>query len=295
LVVDLRKPFAVKHTLAPLAKPKSAPKPAPKKLPPPKQKKPQPLRLPTAAGPPKKAVVVIDAGHGGKDPGAMGSYSVREKTVVLAIAKRLKTLIDATPGMKGVLTRRGDYFIQLRQRLNMARKYNADIFVAVHADAYRHRWATGASIYALSLRGASSEAARWLAEKENTSELGGVKLTNKTQMLREVLLDLSQTATINASLILGNTVLAQLGHITKLHHDSVEQAPFVVLKSPDIPSILVESGFISNPGEARKLSSPHYQQQLARAIFEGIKRYFRQRPPHGTVLAAKRQAGKPTS
>lgn len=238
----------------------------------------------------RDVIVIIDPGHGGKDPGAIGKRRIMEKNVVLGIAKRLKKLIDQQPGMKAYLTRSSDYYIGLRKRLSIARKYNADLFVSIHADAYRNPQSRGASVFALSQRGATSEAARWLAAKENYSELGGVDLTeldDDNGMVRSVLIDLSQTATIGASLSLGEQVLKNLDKITTLHHKGVEQARFVVLKSPDIPSILVETGFISNRYEERLLSSNRYQQKLANSIIRGIKQYFIEHPPRGSFLAHK--------
>ncbi len=238
----------------------------------------------------RKVVVVIDAGHGGKDPGASGPRGSKEKNVVLAIAQDLYKDINATPGMCAVMTRNGDYYLTLRQRLQKAREAKADIFIAVHADAYQNAQSHGASVYALSLKGASSEAARWLAEKENYSELGGVDLSDKNDMLRSVLIDLSQTATISSSLKLGDAVLAQMGLFTPLHHSSVEQARFVVLKSPDIPSVLVETGFLSNSTEELKLRDPQYQQKVAKAILKGVIAYFYQQPLEGTWIAAQVKA-----
>lgn len=235
-------------------------------------------------------VIVIDPGHGGKDPGASGTSGTHEKNVVLAISQRLAELINKQPGMHAVLTRQGDYFVTLRGRLNLARKDKADMFMAIHADAFPNNDATGASVFALSASGASSEAARWLAEKENYSELGGVSLGDKSDLLRSVLLDLSQTATISLSLQLGSSCLQELNRITNLHHAGVEQARFVVLKSPDIPSVLVETGFITNVSEEKRLNDVHYQQQLAVALSEGIRRYFMQNPPPGTVFAVKHAA-----
>lgn len=237
----------------------------------------------------RDVVVVLDAGHGGKDPGARGPHNSREKDVVLAITLKLKQLIDRQPGMRAVLTRSGDYYVGLRQRLNIARKYNGDIFVAIHADAFNKPHSHGASVFALSQRGATSEAARWLAEKENYSELGGVNLgdlDDQNGVVRSVLIDLSQTATINSGLQMGARVLSQLGNFTNLHNSKVEQARFMVLKSPDIPSILVETGFISNPIEERNLTSPAYQIRLSQAIFQGIKGYFWESPPHGSRIEA---------
>ena len=234
-------------------------------------------------------VIVLDPGHGGHDPGAIGPGKRKEKHVVLAIAKLLKKRIDKEPGMRAVLTREGDNYVGLRKRLTIARKHNADIFISIHADAFINRQSHGASVFALSQRGATSEAARWLAEKENYSELGRVNLKgldDKDGVIRSVLLDLSQTATISSSLQLGNWVLRDLGYVTALHNTHVEQARFVVLKSPDTPSILVETGFISNPSEAMKLTSSAYQTQITQALFNGIKRYFAAYPPYGSYLEA---------
>ncbi len=224
----------------------------------------------------KKIVVVIDPGHGGKDPGAIGPSGMMEKIVVLKIAKQLQKMLSEEPNFHAILTRATDRYLPLRKRLLIARKKRADMFIAIHADAYHHSHATGASVYALSERGATSEAARWLAEKENESELGGLslELADKDAILRSVLIDLSQTHTIESSLTIGNTVLENLGKFSTLHHLKVEQAAFVVLKSPDIPSILVETGFLSNPQEEEKLIDPAYQKQTAFAIKEGIKHYF---------------------
>jgi len=230
-------------------------------------------------------IVVIDPGHGGKDPGAAGRRT-REKNVVLAIAIDLQRLINQQAGFKAVLTRSGDYYLTLRQRLSIARKYKADMYVSIHADAYPKRSARGASVFALSPRGATSEAARWLAKRENESELmGGVSLSDKSNLLRSVLINLSQTATIRASLQIGQDMLGSLSRVTRLHHNRVEQAAFVVLKSPDIPSLLVESGFISNPYEERLLRSTRYRKKLANALMIGIKDYFLGHPPRGTWLA----------
>ncbi len=237
----------------------------------------------------RDVIVVIDPGHGGKDPGAIGLGRSAEKHVVLAIALKLKQLIDKQPGMRAVLTRHGDYYIGLRERMIIARRHNADIFVAIHADAFRNHESNGASVFALSPRGATSEAARWLAAKENHSELGGVNLSgldDQNGIIRTVLLDLSQTATIGASLQMGTSVLQNMDTITRLHNNKVEQARFVVLKSPDIPSILIETGFISNAREERNLTSPYYQTRLTQAIFKGLKTYFWNNPPHGTHLEA---------
>jgi N-acetylmuramoyl-L-alanine amidase len=224
--------------------------------------------------------IVIDAGHGGEDPGARGANGSHEKHITLSIAKKLKALIDAEPNMRGVLTRDGDYFIPLHGRVVKARKVNADLFVSIHADAFTRPEARGSSVFALSERGATSASARYLAKKENESDLiGGVSLDDKDPYLARTLLDLSQTATINDSLKLGKAVLGHIGEINTLHKRSVEQAGFAVLKSPDIPSILVETAFISNPEEERKLNDDAYQERLANAILSGIKRYFSSNPP----------------
>lgn len=237
----------------------------------------------------RDVIVVLDAGHGGKDPGAKGPRRSNEKHVVLAITHKLKQLIDRQVGMHAVLTRSGDYYVGLRQRLDIARKYNGDVFVSIHADAFNNPHSNGASVFALSQSGATSEAARWIAEKENYSELGGVNLgdlDDRNGMVRSVLIDLSQTATINSSLQMGSGVLRQLGGFATLHNHKVEQARFMVLKSPDIPSILVETGFISNPREERNLTSAAYQSRLSQAIFQGIKNYFWNNPPHGSRIEA---------
>ncbi|MCW8444928.1 N-acetylmuramoyl-L-alanine amidase [Fluoribacter gormanii] len=249
----------------------------------------QPIKVSGRPSKLRDVIVVLDAGHGGKDPGARGPRHSREKDVVLAITLKLKQLIDRQPGMRAVLTRSGDYYVGLRQRLDIARKYNGDVFVAIHADAFNNPHSNGASVFALSQRGATSEAARWLAEKENYSELGGVNLgdlDDQNGVVRSVLIDLSQTATINSGLQMGGRVLSQLGNFTNLHNNKVEQAGFVVLKSADIPSILVETGFISNPIEERNLTNPAYQTRLSQAIFQGIKGYFWENPPHGSRIEA---------
>lgn len=226
--------------------------------------------------------VVIDPGHGGKDPGATGAQGTEEKAVVLAVAKRLQRIINQQPGFHAVLTRNNDYFLGLRKRLLIARQYKADIFLAIHADAYFHRHAHGASVYALSRRGATSEAARWLAEKENHSEfMGGASLANTSDMLRSVLISLQETATIRSSLQMGQHILTSLKKETILHHNKVEQAAFVVLKSLDIPSLLIELGFLSNPHEEIKLRNSYYQETIARAIMRGIKSYLMEFKTYG--------------
>jgi N-acetylmuramoyl-L-alanine amidase len=232
------------------------------------------------------ATIVIDAGHGGEDPGALGRHGSREKEVTLMIAKRLKALVDAEPNMRGVLTRDGDYYLALAERVEKARKLRADLFVSIHADSFVRKDARGSSVFALSERRATSEAARWLARKENEADLiGGVNLDVKDRYLARTLLDLSQTATIDYSLRLGNSVLKRLGTINTLHKAQVEQASFAVLKAPDVPSILVETAFISNPEEERKLNDEDYQEKLARAILDGIKDYVAKHPPRPSPIA----------
>ncbi|MGE5027262.1 MAG: N-acetylmuramoyl-L-alanine amidase [Betaproteobacteria bacterium] len=224
--------------------------------------------------------VAIDAGHGGEDPGARGKNGSHEKDVTLAIARRLKAQVDSEPNMRGVLIRDGDFFIPLHGRVIKARNVKADLFVSIHADAFVKPDARGSSVFALSERGATSAAARWLAKKENEADLiGGVNIDVKDVYLKQTLLDLSQTATINDSLKLGKAVLGELGGINRLHKGSVEQAGFAVLKSPDIPSILVETAFISNPEEEQRLTDDAYQDKMAAAILSGIKRYFTKNPP----------------
>jgi N-acetylmuramoyl-L-alanine amidase len=225
-------------------------------------------------------LIAIDAGHGGEDPGARGAAGTLEKDVTLAIARRVKARIDEEPNMRGVLIRDGDYFIPLGQRVTKARRVQADLFVSIHADAWINPEARGSSVFALSEHGATSAAARWLAKRENEADLiGGVNLDVKDTYLKRTLLDLSQTATINESLKLGKDVLQELGGINRLHKAEVEQAGFAVLKAPDIPSILVETAFITNPHEEARLADEDYQERLAAAIVSGIKRYFARNPP----------------
>jgi N-acetylmuramoyl-L-alanine amidase len=232
------------------------------------------------------ATIVIDPGHGGEDPGARGRLGSREKDITLTIAKRLKALIDAEPDMRALLTRDADFFVPLQTRVDKARRVKADLFVSVHADAFIRPHARGSSVFALSERRATSEAARWLAKKENDADLvGGVNIDVKDKYLAQTLLDLSQTATIDHSLRLGNAVLGELGQVNTLHKAQVEQASFAVLKSPDVPSILVETAFISNPEEEKRLNDEAYQDQLARAILVGIKRYFARHPPRPSPVA----------
>lgn len=235
-------------------------------------------------------VIAIDAGHGGEDPGAIGPGRVREKDVVMAIAKELQRLLAADTGFAPTLLRTGDYYVSLKGRRDLARKRQADLLVSIHADAFRLKQANGASVYALSTSGASSTAASYLAQRENAADLiGGVRLNDKDDMLAGVLADLSMTSTLDTSLKLGHSVLRNVDDVAKLHKHNVEQAGFAVLKSPDIPSILVETGFISNPGESRKLASSSYQKKMARAIYRGIKDWFIDHPPSGTLLAWRKQ------
>lgn len=238
------------------------------------------VNKPAIKGDSRLITIAIDAGHGGEDPGARGANGSHEKDITLAVAKKLKEKIDAEPNMRGILTRDGDYFIPLHGRVVKARNMHADLFVSVHADAFVTPDARGSSVFALSERGATSASARYLAKIENESDLiGGVSLDDKDPNLARTLLDLSQTATINDSLKLGKSVLGNIGKINKLHKGSVEQAAFAVLKSPDIPSILVETAFISNPDEEQKLNDESYQYQLVGAILTGIKKYFASNPP----------------
>ena len=254
------------------------------------------VKLPPIPSGKRSVVVVIDAGLGGEDPGASGSAGQREKDVVLAIAKELQRQINGMKGFRAELTRTGDYFIPLRGRTEIARKKGADLFVSIHADAAPSKAAFGASVFALSERGATSETARWLADSENRSDLiggaGNVSLDDKDRMLAGVLLDLSMTASLTSSLNVGQKVLSNIGRVTPLHKQRVEQAGFMVLKSPDIPSILVETGFISNSNEASKLASSSHQQALARSISSGVRQFFQQNPPPGTYIAWLRDTGK---
>ncbi|MFT6958062.1 MAG: N-acetylmuramoyl-L-alanine amidase [Halieaceae bacterium] len=237
-------------------------------------------------------IIAIDAGHGGEDPGALGPGRLREKDVVLSIAKELHRLFDNDSGFRPTLIRSGDYYISLRGRRELARKRQADLFVSVHADAFKRKEAHGASVYALSTRGATSTAASYLAQRENAADLvGGVRLSDKDDLLAGVLADLSMTSTLDTSLQLGASVLRKMDTIAHLHKKQVEQAGFAVLKSPDIPSILVETGFISNPAEASRLGTLSYQQKMARMIHAGVKDYFLDHPPAGTLLAWQKQQG----
>jgi N-acetylmuramoyl-L-alanine amidase len=281
LILDLKGPESAVRTVA---------------APPPPPAEPvaiRPAHAPSESG--RDIVIAIDAGHGGVDPGASGRRGTREKDVVLAIAKQLAARINAEPGMKAVLTRDSDYFISLRERNLRARRAKADLFVSIHADAIANPDVSGSSVYVLSDRGASSEAARWLAERENAADLkGGIKLDDKDAALANVLLDLSQTASIAASMIAAENVLKALDRTGEVRKPRVQQAGFVVLKSPDIPSMLVETAFISNREDERKLTTPAHRAKLADAIFRGIVEYFDGNAPDGTRLAADRRAGGTT-
>ena len=223
-------------------------------------------------------VIALDPGHGGRDPGAIGKYGTREKDVALSVARKMKAMINRESGYRAVLTRDADRFVSLRNRVKKARQAEADIFISLHADSFHSPNVKGASVYALSLRGASSEAARWIARKENSSDLiGGISLDDKDDLIASVLLDLSQTATIQDSLELGSDVLKYIGKVSRLNNRKVQQAGFAVLKAPDMPSILIETAFLSNPSEEKKLRSPKHQQKLAKAVFSGIKKHLKNR------------------
>ena len=238
----------------------------------------------------RDVIIAVDAGHGGKDPGARGPTGLREKDAVLALARKLAAEINAQKGMRAVLTRSSDVFLRLRTRINKARQFKADMFISLHADAFNDPRARGSSVYVLSNRGASNEAAQWLAEKENSADLvGGVSLDDKEDQVAQVLLDLSQEATIEASIKIASRVLGGLKGLGKVHRKQVERAGFVVLKSPDIPSVLVETAFISNPTEEQRLKDSGYQTRMAKAIASGVHDYFREYAPPGTLLAANNQ------
>jgi len=236
----------------------------------------------------RNIVIAIDPGHGGKDPGALGQYKVREKDIVLSIGKELASRINAVDGFKAVLTRSTDTYLPLRDRSRVAREANADLMISIHADAFTKSSARGASVWALSLSGKSSEMGRWLAQQENSADLvGGISLDDKDQLLAEVLLDMSMNSTIQMSLNIGKSVLGEMKGVAVLHKGSVQQAGFVVLKSPDIPSILIETGFVSNKTEAKNLSSRAYRVKLAASIATGVVEYFTKNAPDGTLVAWK--------
>ncbi len=237
-------------------------------------------------------VIAIDAGHGGEDPGAIGPRGVREKDVVLEIAKEVKRLIDKEAGFKAELVRTGDYYVSLRGRTVKARKKKADLFISIHADAFKDARAKGASVWVLSNRGATSEMGRWLAQKENSADFaGGVSLEDKDEVLAGVLLDMTMTASRVDSLQVGSLIHKNIDKFAKMHKSHVERAGFIVLKSPDIPSILVETGFISNPEEARLLSTRNYRQKMAKAIYDGVRAHFWNKPPAYTYVAYKKSGG----
>ncbi len=241
----------------------------------------------------RDVVVAIDAGHGGKDPGAIGQRKTREKDITLKVAMRLYKRLEKQAGIKPVLIRKKDIYIPLRERIRIARDRNADLFVSVHADAFKRKAAKGSSVFTLSLKGATSEAAQWLADKENEADalFGDIELDGLSQDLKQTLLDLAQNSTLEASLEVGDEVLSELKKIGSVHKPQVEQANFAVLKSPDIPSVLVETAFISNLGEEKKLNSPRFQEKLAKAIQLGVTHYLARRAPEGTALYAKRGTG----
>ena len=258
--------------------------------------RPEPQPPPAAQDGLRDLVIAVDAGHGGDDPGAIGVNNVYEKQVVLSMARKLADRFNKIPGYRAVLVRRGDYYIALRRRTAIARAARADFFVSIHADAFKSPRASGASVYALSNRGASSETARWLAEQENSSDLiggvGNVRLDDKDPVLRQVLLDISMDANLEGSIEAGKAVLREMGKVTKLHSRTVGQAGFVVLKSPDIPSLLIETGYLSNPAEARRLNQADHQNKLVRAIHNGLRAYLESAPPPGTLLAQRLAEGK---
>lgn len=233
--------------------------------------------------------MAIDPGHGGEDPGASGRLGTKEKNVVLAIGRKLKALLNRKHGIRAFLVRDGDYYIGLKKRMRIARNHKADLFISIHADAFRNPLVYGSSVYVLSQRGASSEAAKWLADRENSADLvGGVSLDDKDDLLASVLLDLSQTATLDASINLGANILNELKKLGKTHKKKVQRAGFMVLKSPDIPSILIETAFISNPDEERRLRNSRHQQRVAKAILTGVLRYLKNNAPQDTMLAVRR-------
>jgi N-acetylmuramoyl-L-alanine amidase len=245
-------------------------------------------RITEQPGEPRDVLIAIDPGHGGEDPGAIGPSGTYEKDIVLAVSKKLADVVNATPGYRAMLIRDTDFYVPHRKRFEMAREARADLFVSVHADAFYDRSVRGSSVFVLSERGASSEAARYLASAHDDSDLiGGVPISDKDEMLKSVLLDLSQGATQEMSFHAADSVLAELGRLGKTHKVHVEKANFAVLRSPDVPSMLVETAFISNPDEERRLKDPNYQRSLARAIFSGVNRFFDRYPPPGTLIAER--------
>ncbi|MEZ5561924.1 MAG: N-acetylmuramoyl-L-alanine amidase [Gammaproteobacteria bacterium] len=290
LTIDLQ-PVAMAAAPVPAAIPEPKPAAAPE---------PEPVAAPAVpaapavtakpARPVRDIVVVVDAGHGGHDPGALGSRGLREKDVTLAISRRLVDLINSTPNMRGVLTRSDDRFLDLRARMERARSVSADLFISIHADAAMNRSARGSTVYVLSEKAASDEASRRLAARENAALIGGVELGNKDPVLASVLMDLSQNASISSSISVGDAILGEMASLGRLHRDKVQHAPFMVLKSPDVPSILIETAYISNPEDERNLGSAKHQDKLARAVLGGIRRYFDSNPARGVMTA---DAGPP--
>jgi len=255
---------------------------------------PRPVKVAGGDGQ-RDLVIAIDAGHGGEDPGAIGKAGTREKTVALAVARKLAERINAEPGMRAVLTRTGDYFVKFEKRIDRARDAKADLFVSIHADAFVNREVRGSSVYVLSTRRASSEAARMLADRENAADLiGGVSLHDKSDVLASVLFDLSQNAAISASRDAASRILLELDNIGQLKKSDVQHASLIVLTSPDVPSMLVETAYISNPEEERRLRDPAHQERLAGAIHAGVRRYFYDNPPPGSRVAilAARERGQ---
>jgi N-acetylmuramoyl-L-alanine amidase len=272
LIIDIRTPAAIKPAVVAPVAPVAI----------------RPAHAPSEIG--RDIIIAVDAGHGGVDPGASGARGTHEKDVVLEIARALAARINSEPGMKAVLTRDGDYFISLRERNVRARRAKADLFVSIHADSIANPDVSGSSVYVLSERGASNEAARWLAERENAADLkGGIKLDDKDPVLQGILLDLSQSASISSSMTAAEQVLQSLDRVGEVRKPRVQQAGFVVLKSPDIPSMLVETAFISNRDDERKLAQPVHRVKLANAIFAGIEQYYQGNAPDGTRLAATRR------
>ncbi|MGI9330801.1 MAG: N-acetylmuramoyl-L-alanine amidase [Gammaproteobacteria bacterium] len=250
--------------------------------------------VPAAPGRGRELIIAVDAGHGGKDPGAHGRRGTQEKDVTLAISKRLARAIDAEPGMRAVLTRDRDTFVPLRARMERARSARADLFLSIHADAFRDRRVRGATVYALSNKGATDEASRRLAERENAAVLiGGVHLEDKDPTLAGVLMDLSQNATLSTSIDVGEQILDEFGEFAHVRKRQVQQAPFLVLKSPDVPSLLIETAFISNPDDESRLRRSDYQARLANAILDGVRDYFYQNPPPGSRVAQLAQNRRP--
>ena len=247
---------------------------------------PAPVPAPSPSASRSTIVVVVDAGHGGHDPGAHGPSGTREKDVTLAISRRLVALLNAEPGMRGVLTRSDDRFLGLRQRMEKARSVSADLFISIHADAAFNRGAQGSTLYVLSEKAASDEASRRLAARENAALIGGVELGDKDPVLASVLMDLSQNASISSSIAVGDAILGRMSRLGRLHRRTVQQAPFMVLKSPDVPSVLLETAYISNPADEENLRSPDHQQTLALAVFDGIRAYFAANPPGKPVSRA---------